>query len=124
MTVKEKKFWKLSPHLPVKDVRETVKWYVENLGFGEEWYYNDPVTDGGCRRDEMRVLFGVSSSTFRTPEDLSLILFVDNVDEVYLEIQQRGLPVISPLKTYDYGIREFSIRDCNGYILRFSESVP
>jgi len=24
----EKKFWKLSPHLPVKDVVETVEWYL------------------------------------------------------------------------------------------------
>jgi uncharacterized glyoxalase superfamily protein PhnB len=120
--MKEKKFWKLSPHLPVKDVEETVKWYKENLGFEEEWFYGDPVTDGGCRRDEMRVLFGIGSSPYQTPRDLSLILFVDNVEEVYAEIQERGLAIVSPLKTYDYGIKEFSIIDCNGYLLRFSES--
>ncbi len=43
----EKKFWKVSPHLPVKDVRETVEWYKQNLGFGEEWFYGNPITDGG-----------------------------------------------------------------------------
>jgi uncharacterized glyoxalase superfamily protein PhnB len=121
--MKEKKFWKLSPHLPVKDVEATVKWYKENLGFGEEWFYGNPVTDGGCRRDEMRVLFGTGSSPYQTPKDISLILFVDNVEEVYAEIQQRGLAVFSPLKAYDYGIKEFSIIDCNGYMLRFSESI-
>jgi hypothetical protein len=42
--MKEKKFWKLTPHLPVKDVIETVEWYKENLGFGEEWFYGDPIT--------------------------------------------------------------------------------
>ncbi len=121
--MKEKKFRKLSPHLPVRDVKETIEWYKQRLGFGEEWFYGDPVTDGGCRRDEMRVLFGVSSSPFETPRDISLILFVDNIEEVYAEMQQRGLSISSPLTTYDYDIKEFSIIDCNGYLLRFAESV-
>ncbi len=121
--MKEKKFWKLTPHLPVRDVEETVQWYKENLGFGEEWFYGNPVTDGGCRRDEMRVLFGKGASPFQPPKEISLILFVDNVEEVYVEMQQKGLTITSPLRTYDYGIKEFSIMDCNGYYLRFSESV-
>jgi catechol 2,3-dioxygenase-like lactoylglutathione lyase family enzyme len=121
--MKAKKFWKLSPHLPVRDVEETVKWYKENLGFEEEWFYGNPVTDGGCRRDEMRMIFGLGSSPFELPKDISLILFVENVEEVYAEIQQRRLFIFSPLKTYDYGIKEFSIFDCNGYLLRLSESV-
>jgi hypothetical protein len=121
--MKEKKFWKLTPHLPVRDVKESVEWYKNNLGFGEEWFYGDPVTDGGCRRDEMRVLFGIGSLPFQTPKDISLILFVDNVEEIFSEMQQRGLPIFRPLKTYNYGIKEFSIIDCNGYLLRFSESL-
>jgi uncharacterized glyoxalase superfamily protein PhnB len=121
--MKEKKFWKLTPHLPVRNVEETVKWYKENLGFTEEWFYGNPVTDGGCRRDEMRVIFGIGSNPFEPPKDISLILFVENVEEIYSEVQQRGLPVYRSLKTYDYGIKEFSILDCNGYQLRFSESV-
>ena len=122
--MKEKKFWKLTPHLPVKDVVETVEWYKQNLGFGEEWYYGNPITDGGCRRDEVRVLFGVSSGPFQPLENISLILFVSNVDEVYNEIKGKGHRIIKEIQTYDYGIREFAIFDCNGYMLRFSESVP
>jgi|SRR4030095_1304461 len=119
----EKKFWKVSPHLPVKDVKETVEWYKQNLGFGEEWFYGDPVTDGGCRRDEMRFLFGIGSEPFQPLKGVSLILFVTNVDEVYNEIRERGLQIVSEIKNYDYGIREFSLLDCNGYLLRFSESI-
>lgn len=119
----EKKFWKLSPHLPVKDVKETINWYKENLGFGEEWFYGDPVTDGGCRRDEMRVIFGIGSQPFQPLKDISLILFVSNIEEVYKEMRERGLTVLSPLQTYDYGSKEFSITDCNGYMLRFAENV-
>jgi uncharacterized glyoxalase superfamily protein PhnB len=121
--MKEKKFWRIAPHLPVENVKQTIEWYRTNLDFGEEWFYGDPVTDGGCRRDEMRLLFGIASEPFKPLKDISLILFVSNVDEVYEEVKQKGHKIIKEIQTYDYGIREFAILDCNGYMLRFSESV-
>ena len=117
-----KKFGKISPHLPVRDVRETIRWYEERLGFSEPWFWGDPPSDGGCRRDDLRVLFG-KADPFVPPQDLSLILFVSGIDEVYEEIVERGHKILSPVKTYDYGIREFAIEDVNGYYLRFAESV-
>lgn len=119
----EKKFWKVSPHIRVKDVEETVKWYKEHLGFGEEWYWGNPVTDGGCKRDELRMLFGKTIEPFEKPKELSLIFFVTAVDEIYKEVRDRGLEIIQPIETYEYGIREFMIQDINGYPIRFAESV-
>ena len=71
----------------------------------------------------MRFLFGLGSEPFQPLKDMSLILFVTNVDEVYNEIKERRLPIVREIKNYDYGIREFSLLDCNGYLLRFSESI-
>jgi hypothetical protein len=71
----------------------------------------------------MRVLFGKAALPFEPPKEISLILFVKNLEEIFTEIQQRGLAIVSALKTYGYGMKEFSILDCNGYLLRFSESV-
>jgi uncharacterized glyoxalase superfamily protein PhnB len=56
-------------------------------------------------------------------KDISLILFVSNIDEVYEEIKKRGISLVQEIKNYDYGMREFSVKDCNGYLLRFSESI-
>jgi len=119
----EKKFWKVSPHIPVNDVEETVEWYKKNLGFTEEWYYGSPVTDGGCKRDELRLLFGKVEGVFEKPKELSLIFFVSAVDEVYEEVVAKGIEITLPIATYDYGIREFSIIDLNGYPIRFAEAV-
>ena len=121
--MKEKKFLKVTPHIPVKDVSETVEWYKQHLDFSEEWYYGDPVSDGGCRRNDLRLLFGKSPQSLQTPQEMSLIFFVSNIEAVYEEIQQKNLAIISSLKKYDYGIKEFSIRDINGYIIRFAENV-
>jgi hypothetical protein len=121
--MKEKKFWKIAPHIPVADVVKTVDWYKRNLDFSDEWYWGNPVTDGGCRRDELRVLFGRCPQPLHAPKEMSLVFFVSNVESVYEEMQQKNLKIIDPLKQHDYGIKEFSIKDVNGYLLRFAESA-
>lgn len=121
--MKEKKIWKIAPHLPVRNLEETISFYKEKLGFSDEWFYGDPPTDGGCRRDELRMLFWQRGEEYKQTPDLSLILFVSNVDAVYEELKQKGISIYKPIRTYDYGIREFAVLDCNGYMLRFSESV-
>lgn len=121
--MKEKKFLKITPHIPVTDVIKTVEWYKQHLGFSDEWYWGDPVSDGGCKRDELRLLFGRYSSTLHTPNEMSLIFFVSNIEAVYEEMQQKNLKILSPLKRYDYKIKEFCIEDVNGYAVRFAENV-
>src|SRR3954465_10503960 len=98
--MKEKKFLKVTPHIPVKDVSETLEWYKQHLDFSEEWYYGDPVSDGGCRRNDLRLLFGKSPQSLQTPQEMSLIFFVSNIEAVYEEIQQKNLAIISSLKKY------------------------
>ena len=59
--MKDKKFIRSGPHLPVKNLQETLDYYHNKLGFYEEWTWADKdgkITDGGIRRDDMRLLFG------------------------------------------------------------------
>ena len=48
--MKLKKFIKSAPHLPVKNLRSTIEYYRDKLGFTEEWTFGDK--DGGIRRDK------------------------------------------------------------------------
>jgi hypothetical protein len=54
--MKSKKFHKSGPHLPVKNLRQTLDYYRDTLGFYDEWTFGEK--DGGVRRDDMRLLFG------------------------------------------------------------------
>jgi hypothetical protein len=76
----------------------------------------------------MRVLFckdhgniaEINNDTYR----FVLIWFVDNVDEIYKEYKEcRQLKIVSVLENKPWGIREFSIYDVNGYIIRISEAI-
>ena len=59
--MKTKKFIRNNPHLPVKNLRETLTYYHDTLGFYDEWTWankDGEIKDGGRRREDMRLLFG------------------------------------------------------------------
>ena len=123
--MKTKKFHRCGAHLPVINLRETLDYYRDKFGFYEEWTFGD--IDGGIRRDDMRLLFGedaayvqkINNDTVR----FNLLWFVENIDEVYAEYQDRGIEIVNPLTTYPYAMREFAIIDINGYYIRIAEGI-
>ena len=58
--MKSKKFIKNVPQLPVSNLRLTLDYYRNKLGFNNEWTYGDK--DGGISRDELRLLFSEDNS--------------------------------------------------------------
>lgn len=123
--MKTKKFHKCGAHLPVINLRETLDYYRDKFGFYEEWTFGD--IDGGIRRDDMRLLFGEDADYVKKINNetarFNLVWFVENIDEVYAEYQDRGIEIASPLTTYPYAMREFAIIDVNGYYIRVAEGI-
>jgi hypothetical protein len=123
--MKEKQFTRLNAFIPVNDIHETLNYYRDRLGFYEEWTMD---TDGGIRRDSMRLIFKqdpdyvsvLNNETYR----FVLIWFVENVDEIYKEFkEERKIIIVSDIENKPWGIREFSIYDINGYLIRISEGI-
>jgi catechol 2,3-dioxygenase-like lactoylglutathione lyase family enzyme len=123
--MKDKKFIKSSPHLPVKNLKQTLDFYRDTLGFYEEWTWGEK--DGGIRRDDMRLLFGEDpdfiSAVNNEKNRLPLMWFVDNIDEIFSEFQGRNIEIADTLRTHSYGLREFAFIDINGYYIRVAEGT-
>lgn len=121
--MKSKKFIRSNPHLPVKNLRETLDYYRDQLGFYEEWVFGDK--DGGIRRDEMRVLFAEDPRFVQQINNgerhLPLLWFVDNIEAILEEFKQKNIPIASDLQQHPYGLREFAFVDINGYYIRVAE---
>ena len=123
--MKTKKFGRCNPHLPVKNLRQTLDYYQNTLGFYDEWTFGEK--DGGIRRDEMRLLFA-EENDFTTDINnkehrLAIMWFVDNIDEVFAEFKDRKIEFADNLRIHPYGLREFAFIDINGYYIRVAEGV-
>ncbi len=123
--MKAKKFIRSGPHLPVRNLRHTLDFYRDTLGFYEEWTWGDK--DGGIRRDEMRLLFGedpaFTDAINNQQNRLPLMWFVENIDDVFAEFKGRKIEIASTLKEHPYGLREFAFIDVNGYYIRVAEGI-
>jgi catechol 2,3-dioxygenase-like lactoylglutathione lyase family enzyme len=113
----------LVPMLVTLDLPRTIDFYTRVLGFELEarWPANGDPT--WCRLKS-----GLAILMFMTPEEEmpdvtpaltgQLYLYPPDVDALWRELADR-VDVVHPLETWDHGMREFQIRDCNGYLLRF-----
>ena len=86
-----KKFIRNTPHLPVKNLRGTLDYYRDMLGFYDEWTFGEK--DGGIRRDELRLLFAednhFAADVKNNEHRLPLMWFVDSIEQVLSEIQRQ-----------------------------------
>ena len=129
--MKAMKFIRSNPHLPVKNLRQTLDYYRDTLGFYDEWTWTNKdgdTVDGGIRRDDMRLLFGEDPDFTAVINSykkgrLSIMWFVENIDEIYAEFQTRDIELADTLKTQAYGLREFCFIDINGYLIRVAEGT-
>jgi catechol 2,3-dioxygenase-like lactoylglutathione lyase family enzyme len=120
----QKFFYNTIPFLPVRDIRETIRYYKTHLGFKEEWFWGEPPTDAGCHRDELSLLFKEDPLLSERIQGFELVMFVDDVDGIYKEFKTNpDIEIAAPIKDEPWGIREFTIRDINGYLLRISCSL-
>ena len=128
--MKVKKFIRSNPHLPVKNLRQTLDYYRNTLGFDDEWTWKNKdgeIKDGGIRRNDMRLLFAEDPEFINAINNekhrLPLMWFVDNIDEIFTEFQKRNIGIADTLRTHSYGLREFAFIDINGYYIRVAEGI-
>lgn len=136
------KYLKLTPNLSVNNVRETVDFYRNHLGFTLDMAVEvgsttieNRLSDQGeyayamVSRDEVYFMF-LRSDHFDqdvpvekgTCQGMSVLFYIDveRIDDVYRRLKGR-VNIVKELETTWYGMREFYIKDCNGYVLSFAE---
>jgi len=115
---------KVVPMIHVPDVNATADWYA-SIGFKLVRYNKE---DGGINwallsfgNSELMLNAGGQLSTEQRRE-VDLYLHTDNVDDVYRRLKDRVQVVDSPHVTF-YAMREFTIRDLNGFWVSFGQPV-
>lgn len=114
---------RLTPMLQTMDIRETIDFYTQTLGFtvAAEWPNEKPVW---CmlERDGARVMF-MMNDHLESPE-MTGTLYIETTDvlELHRRIADNVIVLWGP-EIYDYGMHEFAITDNNGYRISFGQPV-
>ena len=114
------KMIKSNPVLAALDIPRLVSFYEEKLGFTQSWCDEGY---GIVERDKIAIHFWKCDDKV-FPENTSCYIFVEDVDALYDEYQEAD--VIHPkgkLEDKPWGVREFSILDFDGNLIRFGESI-
>ena len=133
----------LTINLAVLDIRETIAYYRDVLGFTPTMAVSEDKSSFGPVLEEgRRYLFAMMQSggveimlqeqdslredvsDFFSSIGASAVFYirVDDVDKWYETISRKA-EVVKQIETTWYGMREFYIKDNNGYILGFATQV-
>ncbi len=114
----------IRPLIRTRNLRETVDFYVNNLGFtcGE---YNEDWGWAAFHRDDIEIMAAQPNAhmPFEKPVFTgSIYITVDDADAFWEEFRDKAT-VFYPIGDFDFGMREFALLDNNGYILQFGHPI-
>ncbi len=117
----------------VENVERTVDYYQNILGFELVITLPDrsPFNWALVRREDVELLFQTPTSMGgllplqgqASRSALNVIIPVNEIEDLFERLQQVAA-IVRGIHTAGNGSREFSIRDCNGYTLTFSQDLP
>lgn len=122
--------------LEANSVKETVDFYEKRLGFSCTGTWGHDMSEPtwcNLTRDGISLMFSHTEPhehddgtvhEAHTPEmSGSIYLYADDIDAMYESMKQRGNEFEWEPSTWDHGMRDFGLRDCNGYLLIFGMPV-
>jgi uncharacterized glyoxalase superfamily protein PhnB len=120
----DRMIYNLQPMLQARDLAETHRFYTEVLGFRQDgrWPEDGEPRWYGLTSGNARIMLVAMQDAAAEPQFTgTLYLYPDDIDAAWTRLRDAA-PVEQPLMTTEYGMREFIVRDPNGYRLSFGMS--
>lgn len=119
-----------APYFPVADVAVSAAFYERVLGFRSEYAAGAPPQFAICSRDGLAVML----RRVEAPERISpnekqggtwdVFFWVDDAQALHGELVAKGADVVyGPIVQEDYRMKEFAVRDHDGYVLGFGQPL-
>ena len=116
-----------APYFPVPNVAASGAYYQSVLGFQCEYSAGDPPEFALYSRSGSGVMLRrVPELHLISPNEKQggtwdVFFWVDNVEGLYEELTHAGATAVYPPTVQPYGMKEFAVRDPNGYVLGFGQ---
>lgn len=108
------------PSFPVPDVAAAVDFYTGKLGFRPGFTWGEPPTIAGVNLGKVQMFLEQGTPN---PAGCSVFFVVGNADELHDFQAANGVEVVVPPGDRHYGLRDYRVRDLNGYDLSFGHYI-
>lgn len=102
------------------DIKESLAYYKDVLGFETTWTYGDPPVFGSVSKGNVTITFSLQPDLAARIRGHQHGIKVDDVDDLYNFHISTGATVISEIQDKPWGMREYVVEDINGYHITFS----
>jgi catechol 2,3-dioxygenase-like lactoylglutathione lyase family enzyme len=106
--------------LSVPDLQAAIEFYTTKLGFDLAFTWGDPPSFAGVNLGGVQVFMTPGEPH---PESCSLYFVVTDADELCAYHRANGVEIVQPPQDREYGLRDYGVRDLNGYYLNFGHNI-
>lgn len=119
----------VAPVLLVKNVQKTAEYFHDKIGFHVD-LFGDPVNFCIAHRDGIRIMFAQCENMEKHLPNWKLVekmwdayFWVDNIDELYDQLQKSGAIIDYSIYNAPHGVREFGIQDLDEHDIAFGQVI-
>jgi len=119
---------RIAPQFFTNDIRGTLDYYKDKLGFECLGTWLDPPVYAIVARDQHAIHFRRAEPPTANPDKyadelLDAYLSVEDADALYAEYARNGVEFTRKLANMPWNAREFVVKDCDGRLLAFGMTL-
>jgi len=111
------------PVLPVMNVAETIAYWQNSLGFPNKWTVGEPPVHGGVGWNGAWIQFTQDAEKAVASKGNSVWIRLLHLDKLFELHQKNNVEIVAQPEDQPWGMKQYSIRDINGYYIHFAEPV-
>jgi catechol 2,3-dioxygenase-like lactoylglutathione lyase family enzyme len=108
--------------LAVSDIAAALEFYTKRLGFQQAFTWGEPPTFAGVNLGKVQMFLAAGTST-PSPDTGAVYFLVGDADALYEFHRRSGVEIAQEIGDRPYGIRDYTVRDLNGYYLVFGHHL-
>lgn len=118
----------IAPQFFTTDMKTTLNYYQEKLGFECLGTWQDPPQYAIVARDQHNIHFRNAEPPTLSPDKyadelLDAYVFVEDADALFQEYSLRNVEFTRVLQNMAWNSREFVVKDCDGRLLAFGSDL-
>ena len=114
------KLSRIAPEIPVSNLKDSVKYYEQKLGFRVAM----EMPDGNyaiVERDDIAIhLF---QDDAQRPSPVGIHIFTEDLEALHTELKNHGARISQEILRKPWGNRDFRVSDNSGYEIKFTEPL-